>query len=150
MTKTTKDAAPQALPKEPKAPKAINYAAEGEIKAAKAGSKLSLLIDELGREEGTTLDLVAAELSRTGSRVDAAAARSWISYDLRRVGLGCRTGEDGRLYLVGTPLPHKVAEPKKAPGAKAPEAETAEPKLQIVKRAAGSGKPKSKKAKATK
>jgi len=140
-----KDAEPQAPEKAPRSPKAIGYSPSGEpIRAVKAGTKLALLIDLLARPEGATLEELATELSRTGSKVDVAAARSWISYDLRRTGLGVVQPDD-HLHLVGTPLPHRVAEPKKAAESKA-----AEPKLQIVKRAAGSGKPKSKKVKAGK
>jgi len=100
-------------PEAPKAPKPIGFEPEGKVRAVKAGTKLAALIDELSREEGTTLDLLAAELSRTGSKVDVSAARSWLSYDLKRTGLGCRT-EGDRLFLVGTPLPHREATPPKA------------------------------------
>ncbi len=122
-------------PKAPKAPKPISYEPQGEVKATKAGSKLSVLIDRLGQEGGTTFAELTEALSASGSKVDVAGVRSWISYDLRRVGLGCHQVED-RLFLVGTPLPHRDATPKKAQ----------ETKLEVVKKAAGSSKPKSKKA----
>ena len=147
MTKATNDPAPQAPAKEPKAPKPIAYEPSGEIRAAKVGSKLAALIDALAA--GATMDELVKVLSQTGSAVDASGVRSWISYDLKRTGLGVRQDGD-RLHLAGTPLAHRDATPKKAPEVKAPEATAAEPKLQIVKRAAGSGKPKSKKAKAAK
>jgi hypothetical protein len=124
MTAETNQAAPQAPEKaEPKAPKAINYAGEGEVRSVKSGTKLASLIDTLAREGGASIEELAAELSRTGSKVDASGVRSWISYDLKRTGLGVKQIDD-RLYLVGTPLPHKVAEPKKAePTIKIGEAE---------------------------
>ena len=149
MTKTTQDAAPQVPAKEPKTPKPIAYEPSGEIKAAKLGSKLAALIDALAA--GATMDELVNVLSQTGSAVDASGVRSWISYDLKRTGLGVRQDGD-RLHLVGTPLPHREATPKKAPEAKAAEPEAAPPALQIVpkKKAAGSAKPKSKKAKAAK
>lgn len=149
MTKTTKDPAPPAEAKVAKAPKPIAYEPSGEIKAAKVGSKLAALIDALAA--GATMEELVKVLSQTGSAVDASGVRSWISYDLKRTGLGVRQDGD-RLHLVGTPLPHRDATPKKAPEAKAAEPEAAAPALQIIpkKRAAGSGKPKSKKVKAGK
>jgi len=105
--------APKAEAKVAKVAKPIAYEPSGEIRSVKAGSKLSVLIDRLGQEGGVTLAELAEALSASGSKVDVAGVRSWISYDLRRVGLGCRQDGD-RLFLVGTPLPHKVAEPKKA------------------------------------
>ena len=121
--------APKAEAKVAKAAKPISIEAQGEVKAVKAGTKLALLIDSLAREGGVTLEEIAAELSKSGSAVDVSGARSWLSYDLRRSGLGAKEVE-GRLFLVGTPLPHRNATPKKAQ----------EPKLEIV------AEPKQKKA----
>jgi hypothetical protein len=145
MTKTTKDTAPQAPervePKAPKTPKPITYSPSGEpVRAVKAGTKLALLIDLLARPEGATLEELATELSRTGSPVDVAGARSWLTYDLKRTNLGIVQPGD-HLHLVGTPLPHKTAEPKKAPEAAIKIVES-EPKM---KKAAGSSKKRDRK-----
>jgi len=118
-TQETPQASEPVAAKAAKTLKPIAYEPEGEVRAVKAGTKLALLIDELAREEGTTLDLLAAELSRTGSPVDASGVRSWLSYDLRRAGYGVRQDGD-RLYLVlpegmTAPLAHREAGVKKAP-----------------------------------
>jgi hypothetical protein len=138
--KTTKETEPKSREKAvPKAAKPIAYDPQGEIKAAKVGSKLSLLIDALAA--GAMMEELVKVLSQTGSAVDASGVRSWISCDLRRTGLGVRQDGD-RLYLVGTPLPHREATPKKAePTIKNVESE---PKL---KKAAMTAK-RSKKARA--
>jgi hypothetical protein len=128
MTAETNETTPQAPEKgEPNVPKAINYTAEGEVRSVKSGTKLASLIDTLAREGGATIEELAEELSRTGSKVDASGVRSWLSYDLKRVGLGVKQVED-RLFLLGAPLPHKVAEPKKASEATIKIVES-EPKL---------------------
>jgi len=91
-----------------KARKPIGFEAKGEVRQLKSGSKLALLIDLLAGEEGTTVEEITQELSRTGSRVDA---RAWIGFDLRRAGYGVRE-EGDRLHLtfpkgMTEPLAHK-------------------------------------------
>src|SRR6266480_3980282 len=99
-----------AEPKAPKVPKPIAFDAQGEVKAAKQGSKLAALIDALAT--GATMEQLVKVLSQSGSAVDASGVRSWIAYDLKRTGLGVY--EDGNLFrLIGTPLPHRDATPKK-------------------------------------
>lgn len=118
--------APKAEAKVAKAPKPIAYEPSGEIRAVKADSKLATLIDMLARPEGASLTELSEGLSRTGSKVDASGVRSWISYDLKRTGLGVQQVGD-RLHLLGSPLPHKVAEPKPTPE----PSTAAEPKLKV-------------------
>jgi len=129
MTTTTKETT-QAPDVAPKTPKAVSFPASGEVRQVKAGTKLALLIDLLARPEGATLEELATELSRTGSAVNVSGVRSWLSYDLRRVGLGVVQPDD-HLHLVGTPLSHREGTPAKVAESK-PQL-VAEPK---VKRAA--------------
>lgn len=140
----TKDA-PQAPEPTQKTPKPIAFDATGEARSVKSGTKLALLIDLLALPDGTTVEEIERELSRSGSKVDP---KAWLGYDLRRAGYGVRQ-EGDRLRLVlptgmAAPLAHKVAEPKKAPEA---------PVLQVVteprKKAAMTAR-KSKKAKRAK
>src|SRR5438477_6995215 len=71
--------APQTPAKEPKAPKPISFDAQGEVKAAKQGSKLAALIDALAT--GSTMEQLVKVLSASGSAVDASGVRAWLSYD---------------------------------------------------------------------
>jgi hypothetical protein len=110
----TENAAQETTPKASKTPKPIGFEPGGDIRTVKAGTKLAALVDALARPEGATLEELATELSRSGSTVDASGVKSWISYDLRRTGLGIKQVED-RLFLIGTPLPHREAAAKKEP-----------------------------------
>ena len=82
-----------------------------------------------------SMEQLVKVLSQSGTAVDASGVRSWLSYDLKRTGLGVHQVDD-QFFLVGTPLPHRDATAKKVE----------EPKLEVVKEAEGSSKPKSKKA----
>ncbi len=140
MTEKNTQEAPQApAPKVPKEPRKISapreFEPQGDVRAVKQGTKLAALIDALAREDGVTLDDLADELSRSGSKVDLAGVKSWISYDLRRTGLGIRQDGD-RFYLVGTPLPHREATPPNSPETKA---EATAPALKVER---GSAKAK--------
>lgn len=99
-----------AEPKAPKGPKPIAFNPQGEVKAAKRGSKLAALIDAL--VPGATMEQLVNVLSQSGSKVDASGVRAWLTYDLKRTGLGVHQVED-QFFLVGTPLPHRDVTAKK-------------------------------------
>jgi hypothetical protein len=143
MTKTTKEATPQAPEKvEPKAPKPIAFEPQKEARAVGQETKLGALLASLA--QGATMEQLVEVLSKSGSPANPAVARSWLTYDVKRCGYGIRS-EGPHLFLVFpagmTEVAYKQPAEKKAlePTIKIVESE---PKL---KKAAGSSK-KSKKA----
>ena len=94
-------------PKAPEKVKALDFLPQDTVKASRAGTKVSILVDLLSREQGATLTEVAEALSVTGSKVDLATARSWIRFDLKARGYGIRTVDD-RIHLV---LPDGMTSP---------------------------------------
>jgi hypothetical protein len=106
-----------ASPKEPKAFKPIEPARKkDDIKQAREGTKVALLIDLLSSEKGTTIQEIEAKLSKAGRPIKA---RSWLGHSLRSVhGYGVKAkmvdGQE-RLFLdypegMRKPLPHKSKE----------------------------------------
>lgn len=101
-------------PKQPRAFKDIPpVKSKNQIKAARAGSKVALLIDLLASEKGTTIKEIEAKLSKSGRPINA---RSWLGHSLRTVhGYGVKSKTvDGevRLFLdypegMRKPLPHR-------------------------------------------
>lgn len=82
-----------------KAPKPIDFPA-GEPRPVRVGTKLHTLIETIGRPEGATLEEIATALSQTGSKVNPAMAKSWITYDARHAGYGAQQDVSGRIHLV--------------------------------------------------
>jgi hypothetical protein len=84
-----------------------------KVKATRAGSKVSILIDLLSRDTGTTAEEIEKTLSKIGR---PSKARSWLAFNLRtQLGYGVKAkkvnGEE-RLFLdfpegMRKPLPHK-------------------------------------------
>lgn len=151
-TEPTAKAPKAAKEKAPKVAKLVSYPAT-ELKAARKGSKVALMIDLLSQEGGVELTELENQLSKTGKAVNV---RSWIGYDLHKMhGYGVRSEHNDKgqvicfLVLpkgVKAPLEHKVPEPPKAKEPKAPKAE-AKPETELSKAVKAS---KANKAKAAK
>jgi hypothetical protein len=126
--------APKAEGKAAKVPKPVDFPAEKEARAVGQDTKLGALLASLA--QGATMEQLVEVLSKSGSPANRGVVRSWLGYDAKRAGYGVR--QDGNLFHLVFPegmteVAYKPAE-KKAP--------VEESKLQIVKRAAGSAKPK--------
>src|SRR3989442_1024791 len=81
-----------------KTPRALDFLPQDSVKVSRLGTKVAILVDLLSREQGATLGEVAEALSVTGSKVDSAIARSWISFDLKGPRYRGKT-VDGRTHL---------------------------------------------------
>lgn len=131
--------APKAEAKVAKVPKPVDFPAEKEARAVGPETKLGALLACLA--QGATMEQLVEVLSKSGSPANASVAKSWLGYDVKRVGYGVR--QDGNLfYLV---FPGGMTEVAYKQPAEKKVATVAEPKLQIVKKAAMTSK-KSKKA----
>ena len=100
----------------PRTPKPINFPAPkaGDFKSPRAGSKTEALIKLLTKKDGTTLDAIAKALSKSGSEVSPAYARSWVTAAyLAPYGIGVRSEETDN----GVKLFAVTAEQKKAKAA---------------------------------
>jgi hypothetical protein len=121
--------------KQMRVPKPIGFAAEKEARAVGPDTKLGALLASLS--QGVTMEQLIEVLSKSGSPANPGVVRSWIAYDVKRCGYGVR--QYGNLFYLVFPdgmteVAYKVAEPKQA--------------TEVTVKAAGSSKPKSKKARA--
>jgi hypothetical protein len=125
--------APKAEPKAPRMPKAVDFAAEKEARPVGKDTKLGALLASLA--QGATMEQLVEVLSKSGSPANPSVARSWLSYDVKRVGYGLR--QDGKLFHLVFPDGMTEVAYKEA----------TTPRLEVVagaeKKAAGSLKPKS-------
>ncbi len=145
MTKTTQETPQASEPVTPKAAtaKLIAFPAKAEARQVKVGSKVALAIDLLARHEGATLAEIERALSATGAKADP---RAWVSFDVKNVGYGVSTDDEGRLHLVlpegiTAPLAHREAGAKSVPAATIQIVES-EPKKKAKKAAMTSARSK--------
>lgn len=91
--------APKAEVKTAKTPKPVEFPAEKEARSVGQETKLGALLASLA--QGATMEQLIEVLSKSGSVVDQGGVRSWLGYDVKRVGYGIR--QDGNLFYLVFP-----------------------------------------------